>query len=97
MQRWLALKPAEAVPEPEAAFAGAPEEDGDPLRFLEECLAALPPEDRLLLEEKYLKRRSAPDLAADRALSLKALESRLTRARERLRAALTRKIRHADL
>jgi RNA polymerase sigma factor (sigma-70 family) len=73
-----------------------PPADSDPLAALEECLACLPEEDRLLLEDKYFARQPVRDLAALRNVSEKALESRLTRARERLREALTRHLRHAD-
>ena len=73
-----------------------PPSNCDPLSVLDECLAALAEEDRLLLEEKYFARQPVRDLAAGRGLSEKALESRLTRARGRLREALNHRLRHAD-
>jgi RNA polymerase sigma factor (sigma-70 family) len=73
-----------------------PPADSDPLAVLDDCLASLGEDDRILLEEKYFARQPVRELAAARHLSDKALESRLTRARERLRDALTRRIRHAD-
>ncbi|HWB07489.1 MAG TPA: sigma-70 family RNA polymerase sigma factor [Verrucomicrobiales bacterium] len=75
---------------------GIPPADSDPLAVLDECLASLSSDDRDLLEEKYFARQPVRHLAADRQLSEKALESRLTRARERLRDALTQRLRHAD-
>ena len=72
-----------------------PPEQSDPLAVLDECLATLSDDDRRLLEEKYFDRRPVRELAAGRELTEKALESRLTRARERLREALTRRLHHA--
>jgi RNA polymerase sigma-70 factor, ECF subfamily len=73
-----------------------PPADSDPLAVLDECLASLGDDDRILLEEKYFNRMPVRELATGRQLSGKALESRLTRARERLREALNHRIRHAD-
>jgi len=70
--------------------------DSDPLAVLDECLASLAEDDRLLLEDKYFTRQPVRDLAAGRGLTEKALESRLTRARDRLREALHHRLRHAD-
>jgi len=86
LRRWLDL----AEP-PNLSPSGS-----DPLTFLDECLATLTADDRLLLEEKYFSQQPVRALAANRDLAEKALESRLTRARERLRAALTQRLRHAD-
>jgi RNA polymerase sigma-70 factor (ECF subfamily) len=86
LRRWLdAAEPPDLSPP-----------DSDPLAVLEECLASLTTDDRVLLEEKYFAQHSVRVLAAGRDLGEKALESRLTRARERLRAALTQRLRHAD-
>ncbi len=74
---------------------GLPAEDGDALALLDDCLATLPEDDRLLLQEKYFDRHPVRELAARRDLTEKALESRLTRARDRLRAALTTRLHHA--
>jgi RNA polymerase sigma-70 factor, ECF subfamily len=86
LRRWLDHSEPPALPPPEA----------DPLALLDECLATLTTDDRLLLEEKYFAQQPVRALAADRDLPEKALESRLTRARERLRAALNHRLRHAD-
>lgn len=86
LRRWLdAAEPPDMTPP-----------DSDPLAVLDECLASLTVDDRLLLEEKYFAQQPVRVLAAGRDLAEKALESRLTRARERLRVALTRRLRHAD-
>ncbi|HEX2750833.1 MAG TPA: sigma-70 family RNA polymerase sigma factor [Verrucomicrobiales bacterium] len=86
LRRWLDHSEPPDLPLPET----------DTLTILDECLASLSGDDRLLLEEKYFARQPVRDLASGRQLSEKALESRLTRARERLRDALTRRLRHAD-
>jgi RNA polymerase sigma factor (sigma-70 family) len=86
LRRWL-----DAAEPPEMSPPGS-----DPLALLDECLATLTADDRLLLEEKYFAQQPVRNLAAARDLAEKALESRLTRARERLRAALTQRLRHAD-
>jgi RNA polymerase sigma factor (sigma-70 family) len=57
------------------------------LAQLDRALASLDPTSRKLLEEKYYAGRDVRDLANSRAISPKALESRLTRARTQLRHA----------
>lgn len=86
LHRWLDSSEPPDLPSP----------DADPLEFLDGCLAALPTEDRLLLEEKYFLRQPVRMLAGERNLTEKALESRLTRARLRLRSALQNCMSHAD-
>jgi RNA polymerase sigma factor (sigma-70 family) len=55
---------------------------------LESALAALDVEDRSLIEAKYFSGASVRAIAGQRALSAKAVESRLTRARAELRRHL---------
>lgn len=52
---------------------------------LDAALAALPDEARRLLEGKYLRGMAVAELSTESGLSTKAVESRLTRAREALR------------
>jgi len=52
-------------------------------------MAALEPDDRLLLVEKYRRGRSVAAIAALRGVTLKAAESMLYRARERFRQVFT--------
>lgn len=59
--------------------------DSELLTALDEALLALSPNERDLIEETYLNARRQSDLASERGLSLKALESRLTRLRRKLR------------
>ena len=58
------------------------------LAALDTALAQLAPEERALLEEKYLAGADVRRLAAKLALTPKAVESRLTRARAELRRQL---------
>lgn len=63
------------------------EEDGL-LLALDQALVTLDPEDRALLEAKYFSNTDVRSLASALAVSEKAVESRLTRARAALRRAL---------
>lgn len=60
--------------------------------LLEESLADLEPADRQLLEGKYLQGSTVRDLAAETALTEKAVESRLLRVRRQLREMLLKKL-----
>lgn len=63
--------------------------DGDRLSaILTECLDELSPEDRRLVEGKYLEGVTVKELAGRTLLTEKAVESRLGRLRSRLRKAL---------
>jgi len=66
----------------------------DPLpELLDNAMAALSDADRSLLEQKYFTAASVRDLATGAGVSEKAIESRLTRARERLRRAILLQLR----
>jgi len=67
------------------------------LGLLAAGLAALPVEDRELLEAKYLAGRSVRELANDLQTSEKAIESRLVRIRRRLKADLMDKLKDGRL
>jgi RNA polymerase sigma-70 factor, ECF subfamily len=56
--------------------------------LLEGSLEALPFDERQLVEAKYLQRQSVREIARDLGLSEKAVESRLVRIRQKLRAAM---------
>jgi RNA polymerase sigma-70 factor (ECF subfamily) len=60
--------------------------------LLEECLNRLEPIERQLLEGKYFDRASVESLAAATGLTSKAVESRLHRARVKLRHLLTQEL-----
>lgn len=74
-----------SVPPDEAPVPADPWDE-----LLEGALATLPSAERSLLEQKYYAGTSVRDLAAAEGTSEKAIESRLTRARARLRDELLR-------
>ena len=57
-------------------------------------LAALPQDERQLLEWKYFAHRSVRDIAAELATSEKAVESHLVRIRRKLKLALLAELKH---
>ncbi len=63
--------------------------------FMEECLAALPPADRALIERVYRSRETCRAIAESNGDSADAVEKRLQRARLRLRNCVLNKL-HAD-
>ena len=65
-----------------------PEADSKLAALLETSLAALPFEERRLLEAKYFAHRSVREVAQELDLSEKAIESRLVRIRRKLKAAI---------
>jgi RNA polymerase sigma factor (sigma-70 family) len=67
--------------------ADEPEADAKLAALLETNLGTLPLEERRLVEAKYFERRSVRDIAGDLSLSEKAVESRLVRIRQKLKAA----------
>ena len=58
------------------------------IRHLETCLLRWPDEDRSLLEEKYFEAQSYAEIAADRGLTEKAVESKLGRLRHKLKSCI---------
>ena len=64
------------------------------LALLEESLASLPPEERELVERKYFHRQAIREIAAAAQTSEKAVESRLGRVRQKLKAALLAQLKH---
>jgi len=59
-------------------------------------LDELPPEERLLVEGKYLRRATVRELALETGLTERAIEARLLRARRRLREMIVAKLRHEN-
>jgi len=78
-----------AAPGPESSAA-----DARLLAALEQGLAALPEDERQLLESKYFAHRSVRDIAAELQTSEKAIESRLVRIRRKLKDALMDQLKH---
>jgi RNA polymerase sigma-70 factor, ECF subfamily len=76
------------------AAANDPEADAKLAALLETNLGALPSDERRLLEAKYFERRSVQDIAGDLSLSEKAVDSRLVRIRQKLKAAILDGLTH---
>jgi RNA polymerase sigma-70 factor (ECF subfamily) len=86
LTRWL---PHQTDPLP-----APPEADQRLQEALAAELAALSPADRELLEQKYFGDNAVRELAETLGTSEKAVESRLTRARQRLKTAILNRLRH---
>jgi RNA polymerase sigma-70 factor (ECF subfamily) len=65
------------------------------LKFLEQEMAGLPKDERALIEGKYFAERTVGNLADERQMSEKAMESRLLRIRRNLRAAVLGRLKNA--
>ena len=74
----------------EAQSAGP---DDDLAAALEESVGELEPEDRLLIEGKYLDGQTIRELSAQAGLTEKAVESRLLRLRRQLREGILQKLK----
>jgi RNA polymerase sigma-70 factor (ECF subfamily) len=76
----------------EAAGPDSGEAEARMQAALEASLAALPDEERRLVEWKYFARRSVRDIAQERQTSEKAIESRLVRIRHQLKETLLKEL-----
>lgn len=77
-----------------ALFSDEPASSPDHLRAqLAETMAALPSDDRALIEGKYLRGETVAELAAHSGLTEKAVESRLGRLRRQLGETVREKLR----
>jgi RNA polymerase sigma-70 factor, ECF subfamily len=68
--------------------------DAQLLAALESGMATLPPDERDLVERKYLARLSVREIAAGLQTSEKAVESRLVRIRRKLKEAVLLSLKH---
>jgi RNA polymerase sigma-70 factor (ECF subfamily) len=68
-------------------------EDGRLRAVLEETLAELHPQERRLLEDKYLDGTSVKELSVEAGMTEKALESRLLRLRRQVRESILKKLK----
>ena len=64
------------------------------MKFLETEIAGLPEDDRALIEGKYIAQKTVRDLADERQMTQKAMESRLLRIRQKLRAATLSRLKN---
>ena len=76
------------------SVADEPAADAKLLALLDTKLAAMPPEERELVESKYLDCRSVREIAEELGTSEKAIESRLVRIRRKLKSALLESLKH---
>jgi RNA polymerase sigma-70 factor (ECF subfamily) len=79
-----------------AGIEVAPDADARLLALLEENLAALPAEDRALLEQKYLIREPVRAIANAAGATEKAVESRLVRIRRHLRELILSQLKREE-
>jgi RNA polymerase sigma-70 factor (ECF subfamily) len=79
-----------------ASIAGEESSTGQLSEILREALAALPPEEREMLQAAYIDKRSLQELADASGLSYKAVESRLARLRLKLKEQLLKNLRHEN-
>ena len=64
--------------------------------LLKDQVAALPPDERELVEQKYLARRAIHDMADDLQTTEKAVESRLSRVRKKLKDAVLAELKNEN-
>lgn len=91
--RYLALLSRFTLAHPPPAIEPDRPSDDGLSALLEECLAELDPDDRRLIEGKYLDEEPVKALSAQTGLTDRAVESRLLRLRRRLRERLLQKLR----
>jgi RNA polymerase sigma-70 factor, ECF subfamily len=82
---------------PRAAAPVETDADGRLHEHLDRALAALPADDRALLEAKYFAGASVRELAAQSGQTEKAIESRLLRLRRQLREMILRCLHHEEI
>jgi RNA polymerase sigma-70 factor (ECF subfamily) len=64
--------------------------------ILTEALAALPPDERELIQAAYVDKRPLQELADETGQTYKAMESRLARLRQKLKERLLKDLRHEN-
>jgi RNA polymerase sigma factor (sigma-70 family) len=79
-----------------ASTAGAENSTGQLSEILREAMAALPLEERELMQAAYIDKRPLQELADGSGLTYKAVESRLARLRQKLKEQLLKKLRHEN-
>ena len=87
------LLPEEA---PQMTTTAADDADRMMMDALDHCLTDLDAEEKALIEAFYFKDGSYQSLAEQRDTTSKAVESKLARVRQKLRAALLRKLRYEN-
>ena len=62
--------------------------------LLERHVASLPPDERKLIEQKYFVRRAVREIAGELQTTEKAVESKLSRIRRKLKDAVLAELNH---
>ncbi len=94
-RRWFAfLERFSRLAETEDSFGNDGEADEKLRALLKRNLSALPPGERDLLEQKYFLRRSVREIAGAERATEKAVESRLSRTRQKLKDAIVASLKH---
>jgi RNA polymerase sigma factor (sigma-70 family) len=84
---WLAPAKPAAAPEVEPMLVAA----------LDRAVAELEPEDRALLDARYAEHESLATISERFGLTVRAVEGRMARLRERLRRAIAAQMRHSSI
>jgi len=92
--RLIASYAHSVIPSAPTPVAGDADEELNGL--LGSSMGELPPEERSLVEGKYLRRATVRELASETGLTEKAVEARLLRARRQLREKIITKLRHEN-
>lgn len=71
--------------------------DSQLLAALEDCVERLPPDEYDLVQRKYFARESVRDIAVSLQISEKAVESRLTRLRSKLKTETLNGLKHEPI
>lgn len=71
--------------------------DGQLLALLEQILTTLPADEKQLIQSKYLESASVREIAEEFQTTEKAVESRLSRIRRKLKASLLESLKHESL
>ncbi|HEV2435295.1 MAG TPA: sigma-70 family RNA polymerase sigma factor, partial [Verrucomicrobiae bacterium] len=64
--------------------------------LLENQVAALPPDERELIEQKYFARRAVREIADELQTTEKAVESKLSRVRKKLKDAVLAELKNEN-
>jgi RNA polymerase sigma-70 factor (ECF subfamily) len=93
-RRYFGLLQRFALGRRDAASDNNGAEDRRLRELMDECLEELAPEDRRLIEDKYVFGKTVREIATSASLTEKAVESRLLRSRRALRELALKKLRY---
>jgi DNA-directed RNA polymerase specialized sigma24 family protein len=91
---WQRFRPGDGTDASELSAPEAAAVESAALAALDRAMAEVDSADRLLLEAKYHHHESVRSIAARLSLSVKAVESRLSRARAAVRTRVTSILKH---